>query len=72
MTGTGEDQDQGKDDLMRRVRYWLGQGESAIDLAMAAMTRVGELDPDWRQEFESDLGVLRSKLDGLRETIGNH
>ena len=61
-----------RDEQMRRVRYWLGQGESALDLAMAALTRAGELDPGWHQEFDSDLGVLRSKLDVLRDGLGNH
>jgi hypothetical protein len=65
-------EDYGQDELERRVRHWLGQAESALDLATAAMTRVGELDPGWRHEFQSDVGVLRSKLDTLRETISNH
>ena len=57
---------------MRRVRYWLGQGESALDLSMAALTRVGELDQNWAEEFESDVGVLRAKLDILRQMINGH
>ncbi len=60
------------EEQMRRVRYWLGQGESALDLTMAALTRVGELDSGWAHEFESDVGVLRVKLDTLREMINNH
>jgi len=39
---------------------------------LAALTRVGELDPGWQQEFDSELGVLRSKLDMLRDGLGNH
>ena len=54
---------------MRRVRYWLGEGESALDLSMAALTRAGELDQDWAEEFESDVGVLRTKLDILRQML---
>ena len=54
---------------MRRVRYWLGQGESALDLSMAALTRAGELDQSWAEEFESDVGVLRAKLEILRQMI---
>jgi hypothetical protein len=40
------------------VRYWLGQGESALDLALAALTRVDELG----DSPPSDLGILRDKL----------
>jgi hypothetical protein len=64
--------DDDREEQMRRVRYWLGQGESALDLAMAALTRAGELDQEWTAEFDSDVGVLRSKLDMLREGLGNH
>jgi hypothetical protein len=64
--------DDEREDLMRRVRYWLGQSESALDLATAALTRVGELDALWREEYLSDAGVLRGKLDTLREMINNH
>jgi len=46
-----------------------GQGESALDLTMAALTRAGELDQDWAEEFDSDVGVLRAKLDILRQMI---
>lgn len=60
-----------REEQLRRVRYWLGQGESALDLAMAALTRAGELDKDWAEEFDSDVGVLRTKLDILRQLI-NH
>ncbi len=65
---TGTDQD----DLYRRVRYWLGQSESALDLGMAALTRVGELSSDWIQEFQSDVTVLRAKLTTLQEMVNNH
>jgi hypothetical protein len=58
-----------REEQMRRVRYWLGEGESALDLSMAALTRAGELDQDWAEEFESDVGVLRTKLDILRQMI---
>lgn len=62
---TGDD----REEQMRRVRYWLGQGESALDLSMAALTRAGELDQSWAEEFESDVGVLRAKLEILRQMI---
>jgi hypothetical protein len=40
------------------ARYWLDQGESALDLALAALTRVAELG----RSPHSDLGILRDKL----------
>lgn len=40
------------------VHYWLDQGESALDLALAALTRVVELGGS----PHSDLGILRDKL----------
>jgi hypothetical protein len=44
------------------VRYWTDQGESALDLGMAALTRVNEL----RGGSHADLGILRDKLVILR------
>lgn len=66
-----ETTDMDRDDLYRRVRHWLGQTESALDLSMAALTRVGELSPDWAQEFQSDVTVLRTKLTALREMVNS-
>jgi hypothetical protein len=40
------------------VGYWLGQGESALDLALAALTRVVELGGS---PYDG-LGILRDKL----------
>jgi hypothetical protein len=40
------------------VHYWLDQGESALDLALAALTRVVELDGS----PHNGLGILRDKL----------
>jgi hypothetical protein len=64
-----EPNDLDPDDLLRRVRYWLGQGESALELATAALSRVGELSPEWSQEFGSDAEQLRSKLTVLTTMI---
>jgi len=47
------------------VRYWLDQGESALDLALAALTRVVELGGP-----PSGLGILRDKL-AILATIMN-
>ncbi len=51
---------------MRRVRYYLGRCEDAIDDATAALHKAPVLDAGWRQELAQDLAVLRSKLDILR------
>ena len=51
---------------MRRVRYYLGRGEDALDSATTALQATPVADADWREEFMQDLAVLRSKLDILR------
>jgi hypothetical protein len=51
---------------MRRVRYYLGRCEDALDDATAALHQTPAVDADWREEFTQDVGVLRSKLDILR------
>ncbi|HET7244954.1 MAG TPA: hypothetical protein VFJ07_08965 [Streptosporangiaceae bacterium] len=51
---------------MRRVRYYMGRCEDALDSATTALHATPVVDADWREEFLSDLAVLRSKLDILR------
>jgi hypothetical protein len=51
---------------MRRVRYYLGRAEDALDSATTALQQTSAVASDWRQEFTQDLAVLRSKLDILR------
>jgi len=51
---------------MRRVRYYLGRCEDALDSATTALHQTPAVDADWREEFMQDLAVLRSKLDILR------
>jgi len=58
-----------REEQMRKVRYWLAQGESALDLATAALSRVGELSGEWSEEFSSDADVLRHKLTVLTTMI---
>jgi hypothetical protein len=50
----------------RRVRYYLGRCEDALDDATSALHRTPTVAVGWRQEFAQDLAVLRSKLDILR------
>ena len=58
------------DELLRRVRYWIGQAEDALDLGTTSLRRVnGPLHPDWQQEFLSDVEVMRDKLDKLQEVV---
>ena len=45
----------GRDEL---ARYWLDKSDSALDLALAALTRVAELGGS----PHGDLGILRDKL----------
>jgi hypothetical protein len=51
---------------MRRVRYYLGRCEDALDDATMVLRRTPGVDAGWREEFTQDLAVLRSKLDILR------
>jgi hypothetical protein len=51
---------------MRRVRYYLGRAEDALDSATMALHQTPVAEPDRRNEFMQDLAVLRSKLDILR------
>jgi hypothetical protein len=54
------------EDRLRRVRWHMANAESGLDHATTALTRVRELSSEWREEIESDVAVLRSKLDVLR------
>ena len=51
---------------MRRVRYYLGRCEDALDEATTALHHTPAVDVGWRQECAQDLAVLRGKLDILR------
>jgi hypothetical protein len=51
---------------MRRVRYYLGRCEDALDDATTALHHMPAVEAGWREEFSQDLAVLRSKLDILR------
>jgi hypothetical protein len=50
----------------RRVRYYLGRAEDALDSATMALHAAPVLGDHWREEVQGDLSVLRSKLDTLR------
>jgi hypothetical protein len=51
---------------MRRVRYYLGRCEDALDSATTALQHTPAVDAEWKDEFKQDLAVLLSKLDILR------
>jgi hypothetical protein len=51
---------------MRRVRYYLGRCEDALDDATTALQRTPAVDSRWREEVTQDVAVLGSKLDILR------
>jgi hypothetical protein len=51
---------------MRRVRYYLGRCEDALDDAATALHQTPAVEAGWRQECTRDLAVLRTKLDILR------
>jgi hypothetical protein len=51
---------------VRRVRYYLGRAEDALDSSASALQQTRVAEPGWREEVLTDLAVLRSKLDVLR------
>jgi hypothetical protein len=51
---------------MRRIRYYLGRAEDALDSSANALHQTPTVDATCRDEFMQDLMVLRSKLDILR------
>ncbi len=51
---------------MRRVRYYLGRCEDALDDATTALHQTPAVDSGWREEVTRHVAVLRSKLDILR------
>jgi hypothetical protein len=51
---------------MRRVRYYLGRCEDALDDATTALHHTPAVDTGWREEVTQDMAVLRGKLDILR------
>lgn len=57
-------------DALRGVRYQLGRCEDAIDLAHMTLIAVGEVEPEWSQQFRLDIEVLRSKLASLASLAG--
>jgi hypothetical protein len=54
---------------LRRVRLRLGTAEDGLDRAIVGLHHIGCLPADWRAEFESDLGVLRTKIDTFRTLL---
>ena len=54
---------------LRHVRHRLGTAEDGLDRAIVGLHHVGQLRADWRAEFESDLGVLRTKIDTFRTLL---
>jgi len=51
---------------MRRVRYFMGRCEDALDSATTALHATPAVDSGWRTEFMQDLAVLREKLEIIR------
>jgi len=56
---------------MRRVRYYLGRCEDALDDATTALHQTPAVDSGWREEFTQDVAVLRGKLDILRTLMNS-
>lgn len=64
-----EDLSEPMDDLTRalcRVRLRLGAAEDGLDRAIIALRNTPHMSTAWRQEFEHDLGALRTRIDTFR------
>jgi hypothetical protein len=51
---------------MRRVRYFMGRCEDALDSVTTALHAAPAVDTGLRSEFMQDLAVLREKLEIIR------
>jgi hypothetical protein len=50
---------------MREIRHRMGQAEDAIDAVHSSLAHAPGLAAEWRQEFSTDLVVMRAKLDAI-------
>jgi hypothetical protein len=61
------------EEMMRRVRYWLGQAQDALDQSALALDSVKvPLAGNWRAECKSDVAVIGDKLAKLADAIKQH
>jgi hypothetical protein len=61
------------DEMLRRVRYWLGKAEDALDQSVIALDSVrAPLDGNWRGEYGTDAAVIKDKLATVTEAIKRH
>ena len=59
-------------DLHRRIRWRITVAEQSLDQAITALKRASKLaaiDAAMRDEFKSDITLLRGKLDRLAELL---
>jgi hypothetical protein len=59
-------------ELHRRIRWRITVAEESLDQAITALTRANELaavDGGMREEFQSDITLLRGKLDRVAELL---
>jgi hypothetical protein len=50
---------------MREIRHRMGQAEDAIDAVHGSIAHAPDLDSEWRDEFRTDLVVMRAKLEAI-------
>lgn len=50
---------------MREIRHRMGRVEDAIDAVHGSLAYSPELDEQWRDEFCTDLVVIRTKLEAI-------
>jgi hypothetical protein len=53
------------DTKMREIRHRMGRVEDAIDAVHGSLAYSPELDEQWRDEFCTDLVVIRTKLEAI-------
>lgn len=57
------------DSRMREIRHRMGQAEDAIDAVHGSLAHAPELDSEWRDEFCTDLVVMRTKLQAIEGVL---
>jgi hypothetical protein len=55
----------GDDTKMREIRHRMGEAEDAIDAVHGSLSHTPALGSEWRDEFCTDLVVMRTKLEAI-------
>jgi hypothetical protein len=57
------------EEMLRRVRFWLGKAEDALDQGAMALDSAGPLPAEWQAEYGTDVVVITDKVAKLNEAL---